>query len=338
MSGLFKKALVFTDIHFGMKSNSIMHNQDCENFVEWAVQQGKIHNCETAIFMGDWHHHRASLSLQTMSHSLRALENLSRSFDITYFITGNHDLYYRDKRDIYSFEWAKHIPNLKICNDWFEQDDVILCPWLVGDDHKQIKTASAQYMFGHFELPHFKMNAMVEMPDHGEIKSEHFQQYGTVFSGHFHLRQQKNNINYIGNAFPHNFSDAGDDQRGVMVLEWGKDPEYHAWPDQPLYKVLDLSQVIDHADTILKPNMHVRVNLDIEISYEEANYIKEKFVTDYNLREMALIPNKRSALEEELNPGDIKFESVDQIVTEQIINIDSEFYDNKLLLEIYRSL
>ena len=30
--------------------------------------------------------------------------------------------------------------------------------------------------------------------------------------------------------------------------------------------------------------------------------------------------------------------SVDQIVTEQIINIDSEFYDNKLLLEIYRSL
>jgi len=247
-------------------------------------------------------------------------------------------LYYRDKRDIYSFEWAKHIPNLKICNDWFQQDDVILCPWLVGDDHKQIKTASAQYMFGHFELPHFKMNAMVEMPDHGEIKSEHFQQYGTVFSGHFHLRQQKNNINYIGNAFPHNFSDAGDDQRGVMVLEWGKEPEYHAWPDQPLYKVLDLSQVIDHADTILKPNMHVRVNLDIEISYEEANYIKEKFVTDYSLREMALIPNKRSALEEELNPGDIKFESVDQIVTEQIINIDSEFYDNKLLLEIYRSL
>ena len=195
--GLFKKALVFTDIHFGMKSNSIMHNQDCEQFVEWAVQQGKIHNCETAIFMGDWHHHRASLSLQTMSHSLRALENLSRSFDITYFITGNHDLYYRDKRDIYSFEWAKHIPNLKICNDWFQQDDVILVPWLVGDDHKQIKTASAQYMFGHFELPHFKMNAMVEMPDHGQIKSEHFQQYGTVFSGHFHLRQQKNNINYI---------------------------------------------------------------------------------------------------------------------------------------------
>ena len=123
-----------------------------------------------------------------------------------------------------------------------------------------------------------------------------------------------------------------------MVLEWGKDPEYHAWPDQPLYKVLDLSQVIDHADTILKPNMHVRVNLDIEISYEEANYIKEKFVTDYNLREMALIPNKRSALEEELNPGDIKFESVDQIVAGEINAIDSDNFNKKMLMDIYNEL
>jgi len=84
--------------------------------------------------------------------------------------------------------------------------------------------------------------------------------------------------------------------------------------------------------------MHVRVNLDIDISYEEANYIKEKFVSDYNLREMALIPNKRGALEDDAQPGDIQFESVDQIVTDQIINIDSEFYDNKLLLDIYNNL
>jgi len=336
--GLFKKALVFTDIHFGMKSNSTLHNQDCEEFVKWAVEQGKLHECETCIFMGDWHHHRASLSLQTMHHSLRALEMLSAGFDNTHFITGNHDLYYRDKRDIYSYEWAQHIPNVHIHNEWFEQDDVILVPWLVGDDYKRVKNASAKYMFGHFELPHFKMNAMVEMPDHGDINAEHFTRYKEVFSGHFHLRQKKNNINYIGNAFPHNFSDAGDDQRGVMILDWDGTKEYISWPDQPLYSVMDLSDVIDFADERLKPKMHVRVNLDIEISYEEANYIKEKFITQYGLREMSLIPNKQGALEEELNPSDIKFESVDQIITEQIIAIDSEFYDNKLLLEIYRSL
>jgi hypothetical protein len=84
--------------------------------------------------------------------------------------------------------------------------------------------------------------------------------------------------------------------------------------------------------------MHVRVNLDIEISYEEANFIKETFIRDHDLREMALIPNKTAGVEEDLAPGEIKFESVDQIVIDQLTNIESEFYDNRLLLKIYQNL
>ena len=335
---LFKKAIAFTDIHFGLKSNSLLHNQDCERFVDWVIETAKEQGCETGMFLGDWHHQRASINLQTLHFSLAALEKLSAAFDQFYFIPGNHDLYYRDKRDIHGAAWAKHIPNIHICNDWFSQGDVIIAPWLVGDDHKRIARMSSKYMFGHFELPHFKMNAMVEMPDHGSIQNEHFGGFDRVFSGHFHLRQEKNNITYIGNAFPHNYADAGDSQRGAMILEWGQTPEYHAWPNQPLYNVWDLSYVIDNAEQILKPNMHVRVGLDIEISYEEATFIKDTFVKNHNLREMALIPNKRSALEDELSPGDVKFESVDQIVVDQITRIESEFYDPKLLLQIYQNL
>jgi DNA repair exonuclease SbcCD nuclease subunit len=290
------------------------------------------------MFLGDWHNHRASINLQTLQFSLRALEKLSAAFDQFYFIPGNHDLYYRDRRDIHGVEWAKHLSNIHIVNDWFKEGDVVIAPWLVGDDHKRIPKLSAQYCFGHFELPHFKMNAMVEMPDHGEIKVDNFGGFESVYSGHFHLRQQKRNINYIGNCFPHNFADAGDAERGMMILEWGTDPKYHAWPNQPLYKVLKLSQVIDNAPAILVKNMHVRVELDIDISYEEANFIKETFVRDYSLREMALLPVKHTAVDLDLAPGEIKFESVDQIVTDQIINIESEFYDPKLLLKIYQNL
>jgi DNA repair exonuclease SbcCD nuclease subunit len=266
------------------------------------------------------------------------LEKLSAAFERFYFIPGNHDLYYRDRRDIHGAEWARHLPNIVVCNDWFQSGDVIIAPWLVGDDHKRIPKMTAKYMFGHFELPHFKMNAMVEMPDHGEVKVESFGGFDSVFSGHFHLRQQKKNINYIGNCFPHNFADAGDSNRGMMVLNWGQEPEYHAWPGQPLYRVMKLSNVIDQAPTLLAANMHVRVELDIDISYEEANFIKETFVRDYNLREMALINVKSSAVDADMAPGEVKFESVDQIVTDQLTNIESEFYDNKLLLKIYNAL
>jgi DNA repair exonuclease SbcCD nuclease subunit len=338
MSNLFRKAIVFTDIHFGLKSNSLLHNQDCARFVDWVIETGRAHGCETGLFLGDWHHQRAAINLHTLDFSLGALERLSNAFEQFYFIPGNHDLYYRDRRDIHGAAWARHIPNIHICNDWFQSGDVIIAPWLVGDDHKRISRLQARYMFGHFELPHFKMNAMVEMPDHGEIKSDHFGGFDRVFSGHFHLRQHNQNIHYIGNAFPHNYADAGDDQRGCMILEWGKDPEFHAWPEQPLYNVWNLSHVIDNADQILKPNMHVRVQLDIEISYEEATFIKDTFVKTHGLREMALMPNKRAALEEDLSPGEVRFESVDQIVTDQISRIESEFYDPKLLLQIYQTL
>jgi DNA repair exonuclease SbcCD nuclease subunit len=338
MSNLFKKAAVCTDVHWGLKSNSLIHNRDCDSFVDWFINQAKTNNCDTGFFLGDWHNHRASINLQTLQFSVKALEKLSSAFESFYFIPGNHDLYYRDKRDIHGAEWAKHIPNIIVVNDWFKQDDVIIAPWLVGEDYKKLPNMNSKYMFGHFELPHFKMNAMVEMPDTGELKLDSFQGVESVFSGHFHLRQKRQNVTYIGNCFPHNFADAGDSNRGMMILEWGKEPVFKSWDQQPLYHVMKLSEAIDHGSKIFTPNMHIRVELDIDISYEEANFIKETFIKDYNLREMALIPVKSSSVDIDLAPGEVKFESVDQIITDQITNIESEFYDNKLLLKIYQSL
>jgi len=338
MSNLFKKAAVFTDIHFGLKSNSTLHNEDCLSFVKWATATAREQGCETAMFLGDWHNNRANLNIVTLNYSLQALEHLNSNFESVFFIPGNHDLYYRDKRDIQSVEWAKHLPNVHICNDWHSQGNVIIAPWLCGDDHKRIPKLSGKYMFGHFELPGYMMNAMVAMPDHGEVKREDFNNFEHVFTGHFHKRQTKKNITYIGNCFPHNYADAGDDERGLMILEWDQAPEYYAWPDAPSYRVYGLANLIDNAVSLLRAKMHVRVNLDIDISYEEANFIKETFVKDYSLREMALIPNKSASVDADLAPGDITFESVDQIVTDQLTNIESEFYDNKLLLQIYQTL
>jgi hypothetical protein len=256
-----------------------------------------------------------------------------------YFIPGNHDLYYRDKRDVQSVEWARHLPNVVICNDWLHSGDVIVAPWLVGEDYKKIPKLSAKYMFGHFELPTFYMNAMVQMPDHGDVKQEDFTGIEHVFTGHFHKRQTQKNITYIGNCFPHNYADNHDDDRGMMILEWGKQPEYHAWPDQPRYRVYQLSDVLTNTDSLLHRGMHVRVNLDVDISYEEATFIKETFVNTYSLREITLIPQKVTS--EDINydiTGNIMFESVDTIVTNQLTNIQSEQYNKTLLLDIYRNL
>jgi len=337
MSNLFKKAACFTDIHFGLKSNSNVHNQDCEDFVDWYIANAKEEGCDVGIFMGDWHHNRNSLNITTMDYSLRALEKLGKAFDKFFFFPGNHDLYYKDKRDIHSVEFGKYIPGITVVHEPTTIGNVTLCPWLVGDEWKTVGKKGGKYIFGHFELPNFFMNAMVQMPDHGEIQLDAFQNYELGFSGHFHKRQVQRNMHYIGNAFPHNYADTWDDDRGMMILEWGGQPEYHSWPAQPTFRTVKLSQLIDEADTLIKPKQHLRVTLDIDITYEEASFIKEKFIADYDIRELTLITEKK---EVEINTNiDIQtFESVDQIVSSQIVNIESDTYNKNTLLAIYNSL
>jgi DNA repair exonuclease SbcCD nuclease subunit len=337
MTNLFKKAAIFTDIHFGGKSNSETHNQDCLSFMQWMIKTAKDNDCDTCLFLGDYHNNRNTMNLRTMSYVLEGLELLSASFDHTYFIVGNHDQFFREKRDIHSVEWARHIPNITIVNEFFNEGNVSIIPWLLKDEHKKIEKIKAKYCFGHFELPHFLMNGMIQMPDAGEIQSEHFHNVDKVYSGHFHKRQTNNNITYIGNCFPHNYGDANDDARGFMILDWDGKEEFHTWPDQPTYKVLDLSNLIQNAESILKPNMHVRVNLDIDISYEESTFIKETFAETYKLRELTFLPVKK-VLEGEVTPGSIEFLSVDQIVTNELTNISSEHYSPTFLLDIYRNL
>jgi DNA repair exonuclease SbcCD nuclease subunit len=337
VSNLFKKVACFTDIHFGLKSNSSVHNQDCLDFVDWYIAKAKEEGCDVGIFMGDWHHNRNSLNITTMDYSLRALEKLGQAFDSFYFFPGNHDLYYKDKRDIHSVEFGKYIPGITVVHEPVTIGDVTLCPWLVGEEWKSISKKGGKYIFGHFELPHFFMNAMVQMPDHGEINLDTFKSYELGFSGHFHKRQSKGNMHYIGNAFPHNYADAWDDDRGMMILEWDGEPEYHSWDNQPTFRTVKLSQLIDDADAIIKPKQHLRVALDIDITFEEANFIKENFIANYDIRELMLISEKK---EIEVNTQvDIQsFESVDQIVSNQLVSIESETYDKNTLLAIYSSL
>ena len=337
MTNLFKKAAIATDLHLGLKSNSITHNEDCWEFIQWFVETAKRENCETCLFLGDYHNNRSTINNLTLSYSLKCLEHLNNHFERVYFIPGNHELYFRDRRDVQSVAWAKYLPNVVVCNEWFQEGNVVIAPWLVKNDHKRLPKLKAKYLFGHFELPGYFMNAMVQMPDHGEFDADALSGFEHVYSGHFHKRQSKSNVTYIGNCFPHNYADAWDDARGMAVLEWGQSTEFHAWPDAPKYRTLKLSQLIDGADSILKSKMYLRVDLDIDISFEEASYIKETFMNDYDIRELTLIPEKRSL--DAMSAVDVQaFESVDQIVASQLVNIESDAYDRNILLSIYNSL
>jgi hypothetical protein len=271
-----------------------------------------------------------------MNATIKDLKKLNDNFSKVYFITGNHDLYYREKRDLNSVEFARDLENFVMVDEHFLQDGVAIIPWLVGDEHKLLNKVDCKYMFGHFELPYFKMNAMVEMPDHGGITAKDLSNPEYVFSGHFHKRQYKGNIHYMGNAFPHNYADAQDNERGAMFLEWDQEPQYVNWAECPKYVTMGLRELLEAPEKFLDENTHARIKLDVAISYEEANFIRETFAEKFSVRELQLIVVKE---EDEVFDGEeINFESVDQIVISQLETIESQLVETHRLIEIYRNI
>lgn len=338
MTQSFKKAVCFTDVHFGLRNNSRSHNDDCEGFIKWMTTEAKKQGVETCIFLGDWHNNRSAVNVSTLNYTSSNIKYLSENFEQVYIIMGNHDLAYREKREINSLPFAKHLGNITLVDEITTIGDMTIVPWLVGDEWELMKKIKSRYIFGHFELPHFKMNAMVDMPDHGGLNAGHFPNQELVFSGHFHKRQQKGNVIYMGNCFPHNYADAWDDERGCMFLDWGGQPEFRNWPGAPKFRTMTLTTAIDKHESLFDTQTFARVTIDVDISFEEATFVKEEWVNTYGMRELSLIPTKKEEHSTEWAGGELQFESVDAIVLNQIQSIDSDVIDRQVLTQIYQGL
>jgi len=337
MSNLFKKSVSFTDIHFGKKANSTVFNEDCTDFGNWFCKVAKEKNAETCFFLGDWHENRNTINVSTLNYTLKNLRKLNDSFENVYFIVGNHDLYFREKREVHSLPMGNEFPNIKMIEDITTIGNVSIVPWLVNDEWKKIQKLKSQYVFGHFEIPGFKLNTAVEMPDHGEINASHFVNQQYVFSGHFHARQCKNNIHYIGNPFGHNYGDSWDANRGLMFLEWDGKPEYVNY-DGPKYITMELSKLITDLDKYLLPKTYIKCESDIEITYSEANELREKILSEYkDIREFKLVPQKSTQLNTTGN-STIKFQTIDEIIVSELNNLEEGSYQKNLLLTIYNGL
>jgi len=123
----------------------------------------------------------------------------------------------------------------------------------------------------------------------------------------------------------------------ILDRENNKEPEYINWWNCPKYRTTTLSKLLDPNSDVIKPKMYLRVTIDVPISYEEAQFIKETYISQHNCREITLIPQKQ--IEEITTDLDITaFESVDEIVSKEITAIDSDNFNKKMLLDIYTDL
>lgn len=288
------KIAMFTDIHFGKKNNSIQHNTDCLDYVKWFCTNIEREGGFTKIiFLGDWFENRNAVNVQTMNFAHLALRLLNALNIPVYIIIGNHDLYHRENRKIFSTQVFDEFSNVTLINEPTVVDEMLICPFLFRSEYPKLaQYAHLKYWFGHFEFRNFVITGTDRRMEHGPDHTQ-FSQPTYIFSGHFHKRQANGNVIYLGNTFPMDYGDSWDDARGMCILDTSNDDvSFIDWGDCPRYRKVKLSDILAEDSTLqFPPKCRVRCLIDIDISYSDAQALKEEFTKTLGLREFSLEEN-----------------------------------------------
>lgn len=343
-----KKLLMFTDIHFGARNNSDQHNLDNLEFIDWFIEKAKQERPTHIAFLGDFFENRNAINVRTLNHSLEGCRRLNALGIPIFFIVGNHDLYHRSNRAIFSTDTFNDLENFVLINEPIElSKDWYAAPYLFREEYvAQVAEINAhRYVMGHFEFRNFVVTGADRRMEHGPDPAD-FKGPDYIFSGHFHKRQANGNVIYIGNTFPTNFGDAGDAERGCAVFDVEKNEVYfHDWEDAPLFFKTKLSKVLnDDGAAYFPPKSRVRCTLDMDVGYSDVQALREEMLNSLKLREFSVeedILARKELLSEGLElEGDIDLTSLDNTVR-KLINegvAPSPTIDPGTLIKLYEEL
>jgi hypothetical protein len=222
------------------------------------------------------------------------------------------------------------------------EDKFLFAPFLFDDEYPSLsKFNNLLAWFGHFEFKNFAITGYNTIMEHGPDHTL-FSGPKHIFSGHFHKRQAKDNVVFIGNTFPMDFGDAGDIRRGMCVYDSDLDKvEFIDWDDCPKYQRTSLSEVVDGKWKPLSKT-YTKCLVDIDITYTEAQAIKEAMIEQHDLRTFILEENKsykRELLEGDESDDLENFVSLDDLVIAKLNAIEkNDMIDPSKLITIYQSL
>ena len=212
------KMMIIGDMHLKKITSEIeqKYRNKVLNFVKETIEEHKI---KDVLQLGDFFHNRKSLDIQVYYDTIKQMQD---TFKNTHFLTlvGNHDTYYKSTNSVYSTQILQNLSNFFVVEKIAEINNKVICPWINEENIQEFEQALAdikdKYLFGHFEINGF---AKVKGFDETDgISASKFKDAKKVFSGHFHLTQDKNNICYVGSLFQENFNDANDIKR-VIILD-----------------------------------------------------------------------------------------------------------------------
>ena len=219
------KIALINDTHFGARSDSqLFFDYFMKFFDEVFFPYLKENDIKTVIHAGDLMDRRKFVNFNILNQIRERFITKLSEHDIDFHcILGNHDVYYRNTNRINSirelFSDDINIYEEPVVRN-FDGLDIALVPWINKENYSEsvnfIKTASAPILIGHLELDGYQV--MRGINHVGGMNPDIFDRYEKVLSGHFHCRQDRGNIYYLGTQYQITFSDL-EEKKGFHVLD-----------------------------------------------------------------------------------------------------------------------
>lgn len=211
------KLAFISDTHFGCRNDSPFFLENALSFFEKQFIPYLItNNIKHVIHLGDFFDRRKYINFNTLSQVRKNVIEMFETLGITVHITiGNHDTYYKNTNSLNSLKeiLGEKYNHIKIYENptVLKFDDFCfgLIPWVTKENEQEvvnfIQSCPCKMIGGHFEIVGFQVIPGVK--HQGGFNISVFSRFERVLSGHFHIKQNENNIYYLGTQYQMNFSD-----------------------------------------------------------------------------------------------------------------------------------
>ena len=317
-----EKFIIFGDFHFGAKfGNKLFQNYQIDSF-NYIIDYARDNEMKNLIGAGDLHENKTLIYKDTLS----IIQNcFIDSKDLNFILLcGNHDSLLRKSNKINTpsllFQNEKNIRVIYEFPEAFQFGDLYIdiFPWINQENLESSmnyitqQKAKNHIAVGHFEISGFELvRGVIE---NNGLKPSLFKKYSNVFSGHYHLRSQKGNINYIGSPLQITWNDFLD-KKGFIVYDSNDNSfEFIEIPFSELHKKIIIDDTVSKINTIKGKK---------EIDFENS---LEKILKIYLNRKLSATEN---SVIEELVTKACNFEIIDNsIILNEIEDVDPSITDN----------
>lgn len=221
------KVALITDTHFGARNDSVAFDNFFKKFYEevfWPEIDKR--GIRTIFHLGDCFDRRKYINFNSLKSCREYFFDQAQKRKIkVVMLVGNHDTYFKNTNEVNSPHLLlKEYDNICAYSTPTEYEidgkEILLLPWICTDNYNEcmeaINNTNANVCFAHLELAGYQMWAGQE--SHDGFDPSLFKKFQLVCSGHFHHRQSKGNITYLGNPYEMFWQDYND-KRGFHIFD-----------------------------------------------------------------------------------------------------------------------